>query len=289
MTSPQLNDLVGLLELEQLEQHIFRGNSRDLGTGRVFGGQVLGQAVSAAQRTCPGRAIHSVHSYFLRPGDFTKPIIYQVENTRDGRSYSARSVTAIQDGKPIFSLLCSLQSNEEGGFDYYNHCDVTPPESGLLSIDLEHEGIATYRTRTDRSKILQDLPFHIKIPDPETDDLDLPDRFWLKTSGPLPETDGIHQSMLAFVSDLRLLVSTLRPVGYRYKVTETMLATVCHAIWFHRPLRIDDWLFLQSEPVSLSSGRGLGRGAIYDSSGVLVVSTMQEGVVRKRRPNPSGD
>ena len=286
MASSQLSDLIGLLQLEQLEQHIFRGTSRDLGTGRVFGGQVLGQAVSAVQRTCPDRSIHSVHSYFLRPGDFTKPIIYQVENTRDGRSYSARSVTAIQDGKPIFSLLCSLQVEEDGGFDYYGDCDVEPPETGLLSIDLEHEGIATYRTRTDRSKVLHDLPFHIKIPDPETDDLSLPDQFWLKTSGMLPDVDGIHQSMLAFVSDLRLLVSTLRPVNYRYRVNETMLATICHAIWFHRPFRIDEWLFLRSEPVSLSNGRGLGRGEIHDSSGVLVASTMQEGVVRKRLLKP---
>ena len=288
MASPLLQNLLTLLEMEQLEENIFRGESQDLGTGRVFGGQVLGQAISAVQKSCPERFVHSAHAYFLRAGDCEKPIVYLVNKTRDGRTFSSRTVTAIQNGEPIFTLLCSLQGEEEGTFDFSLDRDLTPcsfdsPDNGAISVDLENEGIDTFKYRNDRSKILQSLPFQITFPSEEADNQSQPEQFWLRTSSEVPKNGGIHQSILAFASDFRLLPSTLRAVGYRYRVSEAMLATICHAIWFHRPSRVDDWMFHLSEPLSLSNGRGLARGEIYNSDGQLVASTMQEGVVRKLR------
>ena len=281
MTSTLLNDLVKLLTLEKLEEGLYRGASQDLGSGRVFGGQVLGQAIWAAQQTCDDRSLHSAHAYFLRAGDCSKPIVYTVETTRDGRTYSSRTVTALQNGRPIFTLLCSLQADEEGDFSYVKKIDPTPPSEGFRTVNLENEPAELRRQRSSRNKILPSVPFHVIIADQETDDQNEPEPFWVRTSGKLEDSPDVHRSLLAFVSDFRMLPSTLRAVGYRYRVDETMLATICHAIWFHRPVRMDDWVLQRFEPLSLTNGRGLSRGEIYDSSGQLVASTMQEGVVRK--------
>lgn len=277
-----LNQLIELLETEQVEERIFRGESQNAGTGSVFGGQVLGQAISVAQKTVDDtRSIHSAHVYFLRAGDHNAPIVYMVDATRDGRSYSSRTITAIQHGKPIFTMMCSFQCEEESDLEYTDSLE-TPDINAehIVEIDLEHDSV---EERSVRSKILSNQPFIMRV---SKEDLQQPEPledYWLRTSAPLNDDPLLHRSMLAYASDFRLLTSALRPVGYRYQLADITIATICHSIWFHREFRVDDWLFTRCEPLSVSNGRGLSKGSIYRDDGKLVATTMQEGVIRKIR------
>ncbi len=276
-------ELINLLQLEQIDNNSFLGYSQDIGTGKVFGGQVLGQAVSAAQMTVTDRKIHSAHAYFLRPGDVRLPIAYSVEVTRDGRTYSSRTVTATQQGETIFTMMCSFQKEESSALDYSREIDKSLlSHENTIEVNLEHDpGIG----HSDRSKISDGLPFMIRYPDEsqniEQGTIETFERFWVKTNGEIPKTPELHYSILAYTSDFKLLTSNLRPVGYRFQLEKIILATICHSIWFHRDVVIDDWLFTLCEPLSVNNGRGISKGSIYNKQGILVASTMQEGVIRK--------
>ncbi|MFT6221586.1 MAG: acyl-CoA thioesterase-2 [Candidatus Endobugula sp.] len=275
-----LNELMNLLSLEQIEENIFRGKSHNVGTGVVFGGQVLGQAISAAQATVdPERKIHSAHAYFLRAGDYNAPIVYMVDVSRDGSTYSARTISAIQHGKPIFTMMCSFQCSEKSDLHYST--EITLPsfdKKFYEEVNLEHESL---EQRSVRSKILNNQPFCLRFPKEDNESTETMESYWIKTNQALNEDPLLHRSLLAYASDFRLLTSALRPVHYRYRLKEVKLATLCHSIWFHREFRMDKWLFTQCDPLSVSNGRGLSKGSIYNINGELIATTMQEGVIRK--------
>lgn len=275
----RLQQLITQLQLETIDDRIYRGTSVDVGTGMVFGGQVLGQAISAAQATVNNRSLHSVHAYFLRPGNHDLPIIYTVDITRDGRSYSSRTVTATQTGKTIFTMMCSFHSGEDSELHYLQATEEqTPDDDTLIEMDLEEEWDIEH---SSRRVVLNPQPFLIRSPI-ESIDANAPNEcLWLRTKGDLPDDPKLHRSLLAYASDFRLLASTLRPVGYRYQLDTIMLATICHGIWFHQDFRMDDWLLTICEPLAVANGRGIAKGSIYNRHGILVATTMQEGVVRK--------
>ncbi len=284
---PQDNQDSSIFELEKIDLNIYRGISQDIGTGRIYGGQVLGQGIAAAMATVSDeRNIHSAHAYFLRTGDHNEPVVYMIDNSRDGRSYSSRTITAIQKGRPICTIMCSFQCEEDSELDYAAPIkEPVASNAQLIELDLSDHAAESSQNRSARSKILSNLPFRLRYLKNDEEQQNSLENYWLTTNKPIDDNDtDLHRSMLAYCSDFRLLTSTLRAIGYRYRVQETMLATICHAIWFHRDFRIDDWLFTQCEPLSLSNGRGLAKGSIYNSEGVLVASTMQEGVVRKLQP-----
>ncbi len=276
-------ELINLLQLEQIDNTSFRGFSQDIGTRQVFGGQVLGQAVSAAQRTVSDRKIHSAHAYFLRPGDVNLPITYSVDITRDGRTYASRTVTATQKDDTIFTMMCSFQKEEHSELDYSRKIDERLlSHENTIEVNLERDpGIGD----SDRSKISGGLPFLIRYPDESLDiergNIEPFERFWIKTHEEIPKIPELHHSILAYTSDFKLLTSNLRPVGYRFQLDKIALATICHSIWFHRGFTVDDWLFTLCEPLSVNNGRGISKGSIYNKQGILVATTMQEGVVRK--------
>lgn len=271
--------LSDLLHIEQIDTQLFRGISQDLGTGRIFGGQVLGQAIVAAQKTVTDKKIHSAHAYFLRMGNHDLPVVYHVDNTRDGKSYSSRTVTATQQGNIIFTMMCSFQVDEVSEFDYA----IVLDNHGLsledgIEINLEDNSSAV---NSHGKKISAPQPFTIRLPNQATDIKSPTERFDIKINQTIPNDQSLHNAIFAYLSDFRLLASTLRSVDYRFKVKETMLATICHTIWFHRDIKVDEWLHSIYEPVSLINGRGIAKGAIYNKEGVLLATTMQEGVVRK--------
>jgi len=284
--SDVLNDLLALLKLEVIEQGIYRGQSQDLGFRALFGGQVMGQALSAAQETIdPSRNVHSLHSYFLRPGDATKPVVYEVENIRDGRSFSTRRVQAIQNGKSIFYMTASFQELEPG-FDHQDKMPEVKGPEGLPSYGdfiFEHQDLLPANVR---DKFLAEKPIEMRplsqynwvSPDPT----DSSTHMWIKTNGELPDDLRIHTYMLAYASDFHFLPTALLPHGVSHWQPNFQIATIDHAMWFHRPFRFDDWLLYSVTSPSASSGRGLVRGQIFNRNGELVASTMQEGVIRQR-------
>lgn len=276
-----LHNLIQLLELKQMSENEFIGNSQDIGSGRVFGGQVLGQAISAAQKTVAQRPIHSAHAYFLRAGDVTQAITYLVDNTRDGNSYSARTVTAMQKGKTIFTMMCSFQKKEESEFDYSQHIDADRfYEDCNVGVNLEKDPSIIQNIK---SNLLNNQPLRIRFPSENKNTTDTLERFCIKTNASLPDDADLHRSLLAYISDFRILASGLRPTGYRFRLDDIMMATICHGIWFHRECKLDDWLLICCEALSVSNGRSLSKGSIYNNDGILVASTIQEGVIRKRR------
>ncbi|MFT6388242.1 MAG: acyl-CoA thioesterase-2 [Cellvibrionaceae bacterium] len=279
-----LQNLIQLLALEKTSENQFTASGQDVGSGRVFGGQVLGQAISAAQKTVVERTIHSAHAYFLRPGDFTQPITYLVDKTRDGNSYSARTITAAQEGKTLFTMMCSFQKQEISEFDYSESIDtVSFYEKCNVGVNIESSIKDPSIVKNIQSSVLNNQPFMIKFPTENECSTDKLERFCIKTNAALPNNPDLHRSLLAYLSDFRVLASGLRPTGYRFRLDEVMLATICHGIWFHRNFKMDDWLFISCEPLSVSNGRSLSRGSIYNNDGLLVASTVQEGVIRKKR------
>jgi len=279
-----LQNLIQLLALEQTGENQFTGCSQDVGSGRVFGGQVLGQAIVAAQKTVVDRPIHSAHAYFLRPGDFTQAINYLVDTTRDGNSYSARTITAVQAEKTLFTMMCSFQKKEESDFDYSDKIDTVDfYEKCNVGVNLESSIEDPSIVHNIQSTVLNSQPLMIRFPSENEDTTDRLERFCIKTNAALPNNPDIHRSILAYLSDFRILASGLRPTGYRFRLDEVILATICHGIWFHRDFKIDEWLFISCEPISTSNGRSLSRGSVYNNDGLLVASTIQEGVIRKKR------
>ncbi|EKN3401910.1 acyl-CoA thioesterase II [Yersinia enterocolitica] len=285
--SQALKKLLDLLCLEKIEEGIFRGQSEDLGLRQVFGGQVVGQAIYAAKQTVPtDRVVHSFHSYFLRPGDSSKPIIYDVETLRDGNSFSARRVSAIQNGKPIFYMTASFQSQEEG-FEHQNTMPDVPPPEGLMSETDIARKFAHLIPEKVRDKFIGHQPIEmrpVKFHNPLQGSTAEPNRYvWFKANGEMPDDLRVHQYLLGYASDFNFLPTALQPHGIGFLEPGGQIATIDHSMWFHRPFRLDDWLLYAVESTSASGARGFVRGQIYNREGVLVASTVQEGVIRLHR------
>jgi acyl-CoA thioesterase-2 len=280
---PVLADLLHLLELERIEDHIFRGESRDLGGERVFGGQVLGQALTAASYTVEGREVHSLHAYFLVPGDVNAPIVYEVDVARDGRSFSNRRVVAIQHGRPIFNMAASFQVPEQGLEHSAAMPDVPGPE-GLADVREMPAEVLQKIPEKMRRFLTHDRPFEFRPVEPIqviSPPRAAPHRhIWIKTVNALPDNPDLHRNVLAYVSDYQLVSTATLPHGIHFAVGNVQLASLDHAMWFHRPFRVDDWLLYAMESPNASGGRGLALGRFFTRDGRLVASTAQEGVVR---------
>jgi acyl-CoA thioesterase-2 len=284
--SKVLAELVALLSLERIEENLFRGASQDLGWGQVFGGQVLGQALSAATQTVPtGRVVHSMQAYFLRPGAVDKPIVYDVDRSRDGQSFTTRRVVAIQNGKPIFHLGASFQTDEPG-FEHASSMPVvTPPEELQNEMQLLQKHLPRI-PEAMHARILNERPIEIRPVDPT--DLFQPQKkephhaVWLRAAGALPDDDGLHRFLLAYCSDFGFITTALRPHGATWVDPRLQTASIDHVMWFHRPFRLDDWLLHVIDSPSASGSRGFVRGSVFDRQGRLVASTAQEGLIRRR-------
>ncbi len=281
-----LKQLVALLNMETIEENIFRGSSQDIGFRQLFGGQVLGQALSAASQTVDNeRHAHSLHGYFLRPGDACKPVIYQVERLRDGRNFSTRRVTAIQKGRPIFTCSASFQEYEQGFHHQPGMPDVPQPEdliaqddlSVLLAKDLNDEK----REKMLRIKALETRP--VIVLDPLNPEISEPIKhIWFKACGPLPKSAALHKYLLAYASDFGLLTTSLLPHGASIWQPHMQVASLDHSIWFHEEVCLDDWLLYSMESPWAGNSRGFSRGNIYNRAGRLVASVAQEGLIRAR-------
>jgi acyl-CoA thioesterase II len=288
--SKVLDELVKLLALEKIEENLFRGQSQDLGWGRVFGGQVLGQALSAALHTVPSdRAAHSLHAFFLRPGDVSRPIVYEVDRIRDGGSFTTRRVVAVQNGQAILNLAASFQVAEEG----FEHQDEMPAAPAPESLRTEQERVAAYASRLPRAlreRAIAERPFELRpveepgdpfVPAPSP-----PSRMvWLKTVARLPDDPALHRYLLAYASDYSFVTTSLRPHGVSWLTPGMQVASLDHVMWFHRPFRVDDWLLYAIDSPAAHGGRGLARGRIFTRGGALVASCAQEGLIRRRAQN----
>ncbi len=282
--SDQLADLLRQFDLERLEVNLFRGESRDIGSPQVFGGQVLGQALTAAYATVEGRVVHSLHAYFLRRGDFNMPIVYQVDRSRDGGSFSSRRVIAIQNGEQIFTFAASFQAPEEG-IDHQIDMPKVPPPESLPDAHQPPEDILARLPDKLRSFLLRERPFEFRMVQ-EVDFINprpAPplQQIWVRSLGRLPDDDHIHRCLLAYVSDYNLLNTATLPHGRSYLTGDLLLASIDHAMWFHRSFRLDDWLLYSMDSPSASGARGFARGSFFDRSGRLVASTAQEGLTRQ--------
>ena len=282
-----LGELVTLLSLERIEENLFRGQSQDLGWGTVFGGQVLGQALSAAAQTVPAdRLVHSLHAYFLRPGDVSKPIVYEVDRIRNGSSFTTRRVVAVQSGHAIFNLAASFQI-EEAGFEHHDTMPDVPAPESLLT---ESERTALQGDRVPkmlRDRATKARPFEIRPIGPVDDPIHPPARapermIWFRTAGPLSGPPALHHYLLAYASDYAFLTAALLPHGVTWLTPGMQIASLDHVMWFHRPFRADEWLLHVVESPSAQGARGLVRGRVFSRDGKLVASTAQEGLVRKR-------
>ncbi len=278
-----LADLLQLLKLERIEDRIFRGESRDLGGARVFGGQVLGQALTAATYTVEGRDVHSLHAYFLVPGDVNAPIVYEVELARDGKSFSNRRVVAIQHGRPIFNMTASFQTPERG-LEHSVPMPSVPGPEGLADVRELPPGVVEKVPEKMRRFITHDRPFEFRpvepvhvIAPPRAEPLR---HIWIKTVDALPDDPDLHRNVLAYVSDYQLVATATLPHGIHFAEGNVQLASIDHAMWFHREFRADDWLLYAMESPNASGGRGLALGRFFTRSGRLVASTAQEGVIR---------
>lgn len=289
--SRELGDLIALLSLERIEEHLFRGPSQDLGWGTVFGGQVLGQALSAAGQTVPaGRLAHSLQAYFLRPGDVTRPIVYQVERLRDGGSFSARRVAAIQHGEPILHMTASFQE-DEAGLEHQDQLDlaaIAPPET-LPTEQQRATKVLDLLPPSGKKWALAATAFDLRTDDPDVSPIAPPARaarrnIWMKANGAVPDDPALHRCLLAYVSDFTFMITALLPHGKSLFTPGLKAASIDHAMWFHRPFRADEWLVHTVDSPSAQGGRGLARGRIFTRDGRLVTSTAQEGLIRLRDP-----
>jgi acyl-CoA thioesterase II len=269
-----LEDLIRVMTLERLEINLFRGQSRDIGSPQVFGGQVLGQALTAASRTVSGRIVHSLHAYFLRRGDFNAPIVYEVDRSRDGHSFSNRRVIAIQHGEQIFNMTASFQVMEPGFEHQITMPHVPPPESLPDSSRVPPELLARLPERV-RRLLATPRPFEFRSVQP-IDQLQpqrvAPSRqVWFR---------AVNRCLLAYVSDFYLLETATLPHGVSALSGRAIIASIDHAMWFHRALRVDDWLLYAVDSPSASGARGFARASVFARDGRLVASTAQEGLVR---------
>ena len=278
-----VRDLLALLDLEPIEVNIFRGVSPEDHSQRVFGGQVLGQALVAATRTVQDRICHSLHAYFLIPGDPKVPILYEVDRSRDGKSFSSRRVVAIQHGRPIFHMSVSFQVDEPGLEHQIDPPDVPRPET-LPSEDESRRLIADQIPAEHREHFLRPRP--IELRPVERSNILHPGKrpphqaVWVRATGSLPADRALQQCVLAYASDMTLLDTCLLPHGIGWFDKRVQMASIDHAMWFHRPFRADEWLLYVQDSPTASGARGFNRGLIYSEDGVLVASVAQEGLVR---------
>jgi acyl-CoA thioesterase-2 len=284
--SAAMQELLSILDLEKLEHNLYRGRSPKVNWQRVFGGQVIGQALVAAQRTVdPDRHIHSLHAYFMRPGDTTVPIIYQVERLRDGGSFTTRRVTAIQHGHAIFSLESSFQIDEKG----LEH-QIPMPRNVPRP-----ENLKTQRQLLDHAENVPDVvrrfwarerPLEIRPVTLEhyTSRKKLPpeQNIWIRTTGPVPADRAIQCAVLSYLSDMTLLDTATFPHGRAVFDPDLQVASLDHAMWFHRPHPLDGWLLYTQDTPSSSGSRGFTRGSLYGEDGTLIASVAQEGLIRLR-------
>jgi len=285
-----LEALLGTLDLEPLELNLFRGQQPDEERQRVFGGQVAAQALVAAGRTIEDRDLHSLHAYFLRPGDPKIPIIYQVERTRDGRSFATRRVTAIQHGRPIFTLSASFHV-AEASYDHQKTMPNMPPPEDLedwqtnmrrvvakLDDRKAHQNLAEWveRPRAIESRHVEPMDYFGGVQPPTHD-------IWVRANGTLPDDLLLHQCIVAYASDMTLIDTAARPHPIELLGDQIESASLDHAMWFHRPLRADEWLLYTQESPSMSGARGLTNGLFYRRDGTLVASVVQEGLFRLRK------
>ncbi|MEQ8486120.1 MAG: acyl-CoA thioesterase II [Pseudomonadales bacterium] len=285
MSSASVKDLISLLDLEEIEKNHYRATSPSEGWQRVYGGQVIGQALVAASRTVPeDRHAHSLHGYFLRPGDTTIPILYKVDRIRDGRSFTTRRVVAIQHGQAIFNMSISFQVHEDG-FDHQFEMPQAPAPEDLAD---ERELRAQWAAKLPPAQaegFTRDRPIDMRPVDPI--DIFAPEQrpprqmCWMKARDPLPDDPRLHQCVLAYLSDWSLLDTATLPHGVSFLQDDMQMASLDHAMWFHRPFRADEWLLYVQDSPSASGARGLNRGLIYRRDGVLVASAAQEGLMRR--------
>ena len=280
-----IEQLIALLDLEAVEVNIFRGVSPKDRSQRVFGGQVLGQALVAASRTVEDRFCHSLHAYFLVAGDPRVPILYEVDRSRDGKSFSSRRVVAIQHGRQIFHMSVSFQSEEPGLEHQIDPPPVPRPET-LASEDESRREVADKVPEEYREHFLRPRPIELRP-------TDRPNIFshekrpphqavWVRATGTLPDDRALHQCVLAYASDMTLLDTSLLPHGIGWFDEHVQMASIDHAMWFHRPFRADEWLlYVQDSPVAYGA-RGFNRGLLYSEDGKLVASVTQEGLMRVR-------
>ena len=281
-----LEDLLALLKLEPIEENLFRGRSQDLGFRQLYGGQVLGQALSAASQTVMAeRHVHSLHGYFLRPGDASLPVVYTVTRVRDGGSFTTRSVSAIQKGQPIFTMMASFQGDEPGFEHQAEMPEVPGPEELPNDIELLRRKAHLIPERV-RDKLLCEKPIEIR-PVTQIDPFDPkpcePVKYvWFRADGLLPDDPQVHKYVLAYASDFNLITTALQPHGSSYMQRNMQLASLDHALWFHQNVRVNDWLLYAMSSPWAGNSRGLSRGRIFTRDGRLVASVAQEGLIRQR-------
>ncbi|MFN3512067.1 MAG: acyl-CoA thioesterase II [Phenylobacterium sp.] len=279
MDTPE--SLLQTLSLERLEVNLFRGNSPKLGPPRIFGGQVIGQSLLAAYETVEDRVCHSLHCYFIRPGDPSIPIVFDVDRSRDGGTFTTRRVVAIQRGKQIFNLAASFQAPEEG----FEHQAALPNVPG--PDDLADESELQKKMLQDAPEEVRKLmsrPRPIEIRAVEPEDPKAPgSAWWFRARSPLGEDAHMHQVVLAYASDMNMLSTAMRPHRVHWNTPGLQSASLDHAMWFHKPSNFNEWHLYHQDSPSASGGRGFVRGSIYDRSGVLVASVAQEGLVRMRK------
>ena len=284
--SSAIADLVSILDLERIEDNIFRGNSPQVGWQRVFGGLVIAQALVAAARTVDGRPPHSLHAYFILPGDPSVPIVYEVDRIRDGKSFATRRCVAIQHGRAIFSLSASFQG-EEAGFEHsFDMPDVPPPET----LPSEAEVIKRFgpmmpeavRRYFERERPIELRPVDLARYIARGKKLPAVQQVWVRAVAPLPDDPAIHRAVLAYLSDMTLLDTALIAHGKSVFDKTMQVASLDHALWFHRPFRADQWMLYAQDSPNANGARGLTRGSIYAQSGELIASVVQEGLMRDR-------
>ncbi|MEA3152256.1 MAG: acyl-CoA thioesterase [Gammaproteobacteria bacterium] len=278
-----LDDLLKVMTLERLELDLFRGESRDIGSPQVFGGQVLGQALMAATATVEKRLVNSLHAYFLRRGDFNSPIVYEVDRARDGNHFSTRRVVAIQHGAQIFNMSASFQADETGLDHQVAMPDVPPPED-LPEISSYYIDTLAQLPTGVRRVLSQKRPFEFRPSRApsflRSEKADPVKHIWFRTVAPVPDDEAMHRCLLAYVSDYHLLDTALMPHGVSTILPGLVMASIDHAMWFHRSVRVDDWLLYSTDSPSSSGARGFTRGNVFSRDGRLVASTSQEGLLR---------
>jgi acyl-CoA thioesterase-2 len=281
----ELARLVDLLDLEQVEENIYRGRSPQVFAQRVFGGQVAGQALVAAGRTVePGLDVHSLHAYFIRPGDPAVPLVYMVERVRDGRSFSVRRVSVVQHGKTIFTMSASFQVEQ----DMFEHRTEMPDVPSPETLPTLEERIADRPEVNEQMKLIR--PFDIRwVTTPPWEQVafgrtDEPMRLWMRTHAPLPDDTLVHDCALTFASDMTLMDTVFRQQGVDFFTGNITSASLDHAMWFHRPFRTDEWLLYDCQSVSASGSRGLAMSKVFSADGSHIVTVMQEGVLRFKTP-----
>ncbi len=278
----EVDALIELLDLEPIEEDIFRGVSPQEDRQRVFGGQVAGQALVAATRTVEDRSVHSLQAYFIRPGDVSAPLVYLVERVRDGRSFTTRRVTAIQHGQPIFAMSASFHKEEEG-FEHQTDLPAGIPDPEELE-PFVWDGFPV----DDQGRMIRPIELRYVTGSPAERGQSREPRLqvWLRATGTLPENPVLHTCMFTYASDMTVLDTATKALPVRGNEIDIQAASLDHAMWFHRPLRMDDWIFLDQVSHSASNARGLAWGTAWNRTGELVASVVQEGLIRPLRKKP---